>query len=137
MAYCRKCGSTVNTDYTFCENCGCEIDKEDLKEMDKKVVIEEVHQSTPELPTNTIGIVGFVLAMISIPMSCLCLLPIFSVPGLICSIMGLVKSKTLEGSGKGLSIAGIAVAAVSILFWCFMLFVYFVYRLDVTSTYYR
>ena len=24
MAYCRKCGSIVNTDYTFCENCGCD-----------------------------------------------------------------------------------------------------------------
>ena len=56
--------------------------------------------------SNTVGIVGFVLSLIGI-----------FLPGLICCAIGLSKSKQLGGSGKGLSIAGIIISVLGILFY--------------------
>lgn len=52
-------------------------------------------------PSNTIAIVGFVLAFLFWP------------AGLVCSILGLNKSKTMGGKGRGLAIAGIIISVVA------------------------
>ena len=56
---------------------------------------------------NAVSIVGFVFSILSI---FLCGIP--SLIGLILSIVGLNKSKKVNGKGKGLSIAGIIISAI-------------------------
>ena len=62
-------------------------------------------QTTQQQPaqSNTLAIVGFVFAF---------LMPLV---GLICSIIGLKKSKELNDNDKGLAIAGIIISVIEIL----------------------
>jgi len=60
--------------------------------------------------TNTIAIVGFIFSFL------------FALVGLILSIIGLKKSKKLN-SGKGLSIAGIIISSLSLIFGFIMIYV--------------
>ena len=53
--------------------------------------------------TNTIAIVGFILAFL------------FWSAGLICSIIGIKKAKQLSGKGHGLALAGIIISSLSLL----------------------
>ena len=71
---------------------------------------QPVHQipgQTPVQPTesNVLAIVGFILAFI-VP-----------VAGLIVSILGFRKAKTLNGKGRGLALAGIIISAIV---WAFI-----------------
>ena len=62
--------------------------------------------------TNNYAIIGFVLSFF------------VAIAGLIVSIIGLKKSKELN-SGKGLSIAGIIISIINILFSIFVIFIVF------------
>lgn len=86
----------------FCDNCGKQID-------DKAATCPHCGAATKNLAvamaskkeTNSVGIAGFVLSFF------------FPLIGLICSAVGVKRSKELSGSGKGLSIAGVIIS----LFW--------------------
>ena len=54
--------------------------------------------------SNALAIIGFVLSFLGA----------YSIFGLILSITGLIKSKTLDGKGKGFSIAGIVISLLMI-----------------------
>ena len=55
-------------------------------------------------PTNTIAIVGFVLSLLQ-----------FGIISLILSIVGLSRSKEINGEGKGFAIAGIIISVLHII----------------------
>lgn len=87
MKYCEKCGKELING--ICPNCNGE---------------NVVNNTIPsQKKTNGYAIVGFVLSFF------------VSIAGLIVSIIGLKKSKELE-NGKGLSIAGIIISIVILVF---------------------
>lgn len=59
---------------------------------------------------NSIGLVGFILSLLGVSMQ-----PIFAIPGLICSIIGLKRSEECNGENRGISIAGIVLPICLIL----------------------
>ena len=65
-------------------------------------------QSSPvqieQKKSNALAIIGFVLSFLGA----------YSIFGLILSIVGLIKSKNLDGKGKGFSIAGIVISLLMI-----------------------
>ena len=64
---------------------------------------------------NTIATVGFVLSLVGL------LYGITSLPGLICSIVGLSKSQKTPGNpGRGLAIAGVIISAIFMLMYFFV-----------------
>lgn len=77
---------------------------------------------------NNVSIVGFVFSMLSI-ITC----GITSIAGLILSIIGLNKSKNLNGKGKGLSIAGIVTSIIMLIIGIIMIFVITLGALSVGS----
>lgn len=66
--------------------------------------------------SNGLAIAGFVVSLVS-----LLLLPGLGIVGLILSIIGLTKVKVIN-SGKGLSIAGIIISAIAIVWFIVSLF---------------
>ena len=60
--------------------------------------------------TNTPAIVGLVLAIFQ-----------FNIISLIVSLIGLSKSKQLNGEGRGIAIAGIALSVIQIIFAIFII----------------
>ena len=83
--YCEKCGKEIEDSAEVCIFCG--VPTKNYKKEQK----------------NKLATVGFVLSFF------------FALPGLVCSILGLKKSKELDGKGKNLSIAGIVISVVSII----------------------
>ena len=66
--------------------------------------------------TNSSAIWGLCLGIAALLFSPLCL------PGLICSIVGLSKAdKELQGSGRGMAVAGICLSVISGIFMIWML----------------
>ena len=83
--YCKNCGSHLDDRAVVCPNCG---------------VPTGVEQPQQQSGSNTIAIVGFILSFF---------LPIV---GLICSIIGYKNSSQLNGTGKGIALAGIIISSV-------------------------
>ncbi len=94
--YCKYCGSKVEGNARFCENCGHEINT--LKQIDS-VSASQIS----ETQEDKYAIIGFALGLASLSM------PIVAIPGIIFSIKGKnsEKRKTLASVGLGVSIASI------------------------------
>ena len=90
----------------FCGNCGSELVKNKCPQCDskKEVVVKEVTQNET---TNGLAITGFVLSLVSLLFGV-----IFSIAGLICSIIGLNQINKTNEQGKGLATAGIIISAI-------------------------
>ncbi len=69
--------------------------------------------------TNGLAVAGLILPIV---------MPQFSIMGLILSIVGLVKSREMGGSGKGLAIAGIIVSIVMLVAFVSVFLYLFVFR---------
>ena len=113
--YCNNCGSQINDDAVVCPYCGVQVQalKTEPKPADvttETPVAQPQAQPAPSAlvsngsaQSNTVGIVGFVLAFF-IPLA-----------GLICSIIGLKKAN--QGAPyKGLAIAGVIISAIAMFF---------------------
>ena len=85
--FCKNCGQTIDDNADFCIHCGTAVNRS--------------QQGNNQ--TNTVALVGFVLSFF------------ITISGLICSIIGLIKSNEYGGNGKGLAIAGIVISAVSMI----------------------
>ena len=83
MKYCAHCGKEIDDNAVVCPQCGVVTDKEKLQ---------------PKSQTNTLSIVGFIFSFL------------IALVGLICSILGYRKAPELNGSGKGLALAGIIIS---------------------------
>lgn len=85
--FCKNCGQAIDDNADFCIHCGTAVNRS--------------QQGNNQ--TNTVALVGFVLSFF------------ITISGLICSIIGLIKSNEYGGNGKGLAIAGIVISAVSMI----------------------
>ena len=102
---CDKCGSEIDGSAKFCPNCGAKI--EATEKAERVEVVETVIRNnntintTTEAGYNALAIIGFILAFI----------PKIWVISLIISIIALVQISKTKEKGKGLAIAGIAIAS--------------------------
>ena len=123
--FCSNCGNKVNEKDNVCSNCG-----KVLKEKEENVqVVQPVtneYNTQVQKPTNGLAIAGFVVSLVSL----VCCGGVFGIVGVILSIVGAVKAKELNGSGQGLSIAGIIIGIISMIYFIILLFCYFVVFLE-------
>ena len=91
--FCKYCGHQVSDTATFCPHCGA----------------AQTHDAQPSRPVpavqadpNSIAIVGFILAFF------------VAIAGLICSIIGLKRSKELGGTNHGFALARVVISAIEI-----------------------
>ncbi len=126
--FCPHCGKQVNETDIFCASCGANLNGNPFesqftqqKESDNPpynppqcAPYETQSNPNTSTSTNAIAIVGFVLSFFC------------AIAGLVCSIIGLQKSKEAGGTGKGLAIAGIVISAVS-------MFCTFIFMIDLCT----
>ncbi len=109
MKYCPNCGKEVKDGADICLGCGTVINKGNVANTNNSVAGKQ---------SNVVGIIGFVSSLVG-----LFLWPfVFGTAGIICSAIGISKAKTLQ-SGKGLSIAGLIVGIVDIVWWIIALII--------------
>ena len=58
MKYCKFCGSQIEDNAKFCPNCGARLEEER--------VVNNISSNEEDLPTNGLGIAGFILSLVSI-----------------------------------------------------------------------
>ena len=121
--FCHNCGKEVKEGAAFCPNCGAKLQEAPPSGNATPKPTEEKDEffSAPPAPPapaqpapqqqtaeqsdpNTVALVGFVLSFF------------FAIPGLICSIIGLVRCMKLGLGRKGFAIAGIIISAASLIF---------------------
>lgn len=110
MKYCEYCGKIVDDDGKYCPYCGGKATEKNVLPQYVQVadsVIEE-----PVKRKNGFAIAGF------------CCAPFIPVLGFVFGGLGLGFSKKLK-SGKGLSIAAIVIAAIALIAYNVLYFLYF------------
>ena len=103
MKYCIHCGNELFDEAVVCPKCGCPSSDQSLR-----VSVEN----------NSIATAGFVLSL------CSTVVPILSILGLIFGIIGLCKSRRLNGNNRGFSIAAIIISSIIIAFIILILVLY-------------
>lgn len=117
--YCIHCGKEISDDALFCPHCGG--NQETAAASSETTAPAPAPAPAPVVaptkkPVNWLGIVGFVISLLSIYLGVYYL--IASVVAVVLSAVGLgLKNKY---SANGLAIAGIVIGALSLAFWGFM-----------------
>ncbi len=111
--FCANCGAEVSDGYAFCEKCGTPVNDAAPQAAPAGQPVYNQYGPAPQQQAgNGMAVGGFVCSLIGL---LLCCGGIVSIVGLILSIIGLNKSKQLNGAGKGLAIAGIILGAIGVL----------------------
>lgn len=117
--FCISCGNEIPEGNSVCASCGTPVDGAPKAVAPAPAAPSQsgttvvVNQTQPAKPTNGLAIAGFVISLLC----CGSLSPV----SLILSIIGLIKAKDINGSGKGLAIAGIILSALGIILLIFWL----------------
>ncbi len=112
MKYCRHCGAQLADDDNYCYFCGKPIEEEKIEQ---PVFQDHSYYEDKTLynrETNTAATLGFIFSFIS------------PIVGLIISIIGLNKSRRLNGLGRGKAIAGIIISILSMVI-SFFIYMYY------------
>ncbi len=112
--FCSKCGANIPNDAKFCPECGAKAAVFPGKTQtganpSYQTPERKPWEEMPPAPSNGFAIAGFVLSLVAI-----FLFPYFIVQilALIFSGIGLSRADRLNGSGKGLAIAGIVISII-------------------------
>ena len=127
--FCINCGNEISEGAKVCANCGTPVDgAAPVTAQAQPTVV--VNNTVQPKQSNGMAVAGFVISLVS-----LCCCGSLNWLSLIFSIIGLVKSKDVNGSGKGLAIAGIIISCIGvIIFLIFMLTGIFAGALDSYTT---
>lgn len=116
--FCQKCGKLIDEKDNYCKHCGNRV----LKEKEEKIILAEDQIEKKKYSGHAIA--GFVLSILGM-----------STFGIVCAILGVVFSslgirETLDGEnrGKGLSIAGLVISIVAVLYNIAMLVLVIVFQ---------
>lgn len=110
--YCSNCGREISDGSYFCEGCGTPVDEVNPG-MRTNIPVQQYENLRK---TNGWAIAGFVTSFVNV-LFCALISPI----SLGISIAGLILSKRYNGDGKGLSIAGIIISAIFLIYICFII----------------
>lgn len=105
--FCINCGSEIQDGARACVNCGTLVDGGVVTPTPATTTVNVNAVQQPQ-QSNGMAVAGFVISLVSVVFCC----GSFNWLGLIFSIVGLVKSKSVGGKGKGLAIAGIIISAI-------------------------
>lgn len=104
--FCNKCGTKIPDGQTVCPNCGAS----------QSEPAQPANQAAPAQTiivrqSNGCATAGFVLGIFGF------IFPtgLLQLVGLILSIVGVVKAKSVNGTGRGMAIAGIVLCTLSLL----------------------
>ena len=112
--FCTNCGNELDEKDKVCGNCGTAVDGDSKNEVENSNNVNNNNvnynysQPVQQKQTNGMAIAGFVVSLVSTLLCC----GAFNVISLVLSIVGLVQAKKINGSGKGLAIAGIIISAL-------------------------
>ena len=115
MKYCKNCGAQLADDDDYCYFCGKPLEEEEKKEppvFQDHSYYEDKTMYNRET-TNIPATLGLVFSFIS------------PIVGLIISIIGLNRSRRLNGLGRGQAIAGIIISIVSMIVSIAIYMIYF------------
>ncbi|MDE7071171.1 MAG: hypothetical protein K2O86_04290 [Clostridia bacterium] len=107
---CAFCGNRLigmQSSLTNLLTYDTELNSENELPKEENDIVATVQSSPVQIEqrkSNALAIIGFVLSFLGA----------YSIFGLILSIVGLIKSKNLDGKGKGFSIAGIVISLLMI-----------------------
>lgn len=118
--FCKSCGQEIENGNYFCINCGARVDGDNSTSNNQNgfnsntpTYSQNVSNNQSQVnQTNGWSITGFIISIAGIILCCCG--PIIAV-GLILSIIGVVKSNSMNNSGKGLGIAGIIISVIGLL----------------------
>ena len=111
MKNCKYCGAQLADDDDYCYFCGKPIEEEKVDEKIDNVEFVQQDNSMGYLEdNNNIAITGFIFSFI------------FPLVGFILSVIGLNKSKRMNGKNRGYAVAGIIIAVAS---WVISFIIYF------------
>ena len=120
--FCKKCGLQLPEGVVICPKCG-ENNGENIQNYPSQVIVtNQVHQS------NGCATGGFVCSLIGglasfiIPFGYI-LAPFLIIIGIILSIVGIVKASKVNGTGRGLAIAGLILGIILLI--SIVIFYYF------------
>ena len=99
MGYCRTCGKQNTENEKFCAGCGLPTNPAAAPQT-TGMKTYNVDGSAPK-QTNILAIVGLIVTLAVSPTI-----------GVILSIIGLIQSKEMNGSGRTLAIVGIVIGAI-------------------------
>ena len=109
--FCQTCGKEVNDQAVVCPNCGCAL-------KDGVAVTENQSVQNEKKKANIFCILGFVLSLVSLLIT---LYGTVAIAGLVLSIIGIVQANKSGERLKGLGIAGVCVAAGSLIYTLYVL----------------
>ena len=124
MKYCRHCGAEMFNEAVICVKCGCP----------DTPTVNIVEDEGPKL--TKLALLGFIFSLVAATLSIFIFAEVaelyvfgipFGVAGLVCSIIGLVKTVKNKQRGKGFAIAGIVVGAVVCALWLIIFCIAFYY----------
>ncbi|WP_251615119.1 DUF4190 domain-containing protein [Senimuribacter intestinalis] len=120
--FCSNCGKEMPNGATFCPECGAEHTTQAAAQQ-----YMHVQESKPEVNTyipenqaksagnNTMCVVGMVISLISLLINPFALI---GIAGIVVSVIGLVQISKNPENGKAKAVTGIAVGAVSTIYFC-------------------
>lgn len=102
MKNCKQCNNLLADDASFCSNCGCKVEENDIPTPTQ--ILE-----TPPKKTNVYSLLAIIFGAIGIiPLLNFLFLPV----AIILAIIGLILSKNRK---KGITIASVAVVIISLI----------------------
>ena len=108
---CQKCGTNNVDGVSFCGTCGAPLLQpvQEVQPIQQQPIVQTVYVKPK---TNKLSLVGFILSLCGLISFCLT-----CIPGLICSIIGLIQCSKKKENGKGYAITGIIISSV-LIFLC-------------------
>lgn len=94
--FCKECGNKLDENSLFCDKCG-----------------KESSSVNTQKRYNTLSVVGFIVACISLLLN---FFGIIGISAVILSSLGFIQINKTSEKGKGMAIAGISIGAFSIIY---------------------
>lgn len=117
--YCPACGTKIEGNSKFCTTCGYKIKENNNQNNNGNNANYDINNNfttyegvkAAASDQNGMAIAGLVTSIVSLLLCC----GSISLISLILSIIGMKKAKSLNGSGKGLALAGLIVSIVGMI----------------------
>ncbi|MDE5563044.1 MAG: zinc-ribbon domain-containing protein [Clostridiales bacterium] len=113
--FCKNCGSNISDEAVFCPHCGAQAGEA------KGEPNKQTDNAAKPQTSNVVGLVGFILAMVSVLFWIIGLLAssilfivslMLGISAIVCSAIGMKSSAKSNGQYRGLSIGGLVVGIV-------------------------